>query len=111
MSEEKFLHTLSPPSGGWQRLVARRDAPRGEGGLGWPLATAAALALVVFFVRPPTRELQLSWESARLTDQPSEGIGLKQVNGAKATALPSSDPHVHFYWVQDERTLRQEQIN
>jgi hypothetical protein len=100
MSEQHFLDDITPPPGGWQRLLARRDALSREPGLGIPLAAAAVLAVVVVLVRPQPRELQIPWDAARLTDQPSEGVGLKSVRGAQATQLMSDDPRVHFYWLQ-----------
>lgn len=100
MSPERILGDLDPPSGGWQRLVARRDAARPEKGIGLPLATAAVLALAVFLLRPqPPQELQLPWTGARLLDQPSAGIGLQQVGGGEVTPLPSGDERVRLYWV------------
>jgi hypothetical protein len=100
MSQERFLKVIAPPAGGFQRLVSRRDAPSGGMELGLPMAAAATLAVVVFLLRPEVRELPLPWEASRLTNQPSEGVGLQQVNGARSTPLPSSDPRVHLYWLQ-----------
>ncbi len=100
MNNERVLNELSPPVGGWQRLIARRDAVPQERGWRLPLATAAALALVVILIRPQPVELQLPWESGRLVGQRSEGAGLQQVSGRQATALPSDDPRVSFYWLQ-----------
>jgi hypothetical protein len=101
MSDERILNELSPPARGWQRLLARRDAAPQPQGWRLPLATAAALALVVFLIRPKPAVLQLPWESGWLVGQASEGAGLQQVNGKQATALPSDDPQVRFYWLQD----------
>lgn len=100
MSEQRILQDIAPPSGGWDRLVARRDALRPGQGLGLPLATAAVLGLVVFLLRPQETELQLPWDGARLQAHRSEGLGLQRVGGAQATAIESSDPRVQFYWVQ-----------
>ncbi len=101
MSEERILGDLAPPSGGWQRLVARREAVRPAKGLGLPVATAALLALATFLLRPQSpQELQLPWNSARLMDQPSRGVGLQRVGGAEITAIPSGDERVRLYWVE-----------
>ena len=100
MNEERLLDDITPPPGGWQRLVARRDTLSRGPGLALPLAAAAVLAVVVILVRPQPRELQIPWDAARLTAQPSEGIGLKGIRGAQATQVRSDDPRVHFYWLQ-----------
>ena len=100
MSEERFLDDITPPQGGWQRLLARRETLSREPGMAVPLAAAAVLAVVVIAVRPQPRELQITWDAARLTAQPSEGVGLKGVRGAQATQVKSDDPRVHFYWLQ-----------
>ena len=100
MNEERLLDDITPPPGGWQRLVSRRETLSREPGLALPLAAAAVLAAVVIVVRPQPRELQIPWDAARLTAQPSEGIGLKGINGAQATQVMSDDPRVRFYWLQ-----------
>ncbi len=100
MNDERLLQRLTPPEGGWQRLVARRDT-RGNGfRLALPLAVATALSLVVVLLRPPPQELSLPWNGGRLVSQPSDGVGVQSLTNAKATALPSSDPRVLIYWVQ-----------
>lgn len=103
MNEERVLAQLAPPPGGWQRLLTRRDAPapgRGQQ-FGVPLATAAALALVVLLLRPQTHELHLPWNGGRLIAQPSEGVALRVGEQGRATAQPSDDPRVRFYWLQE----------
>src|SRR6478609_6133156 len=100
MNEERLLDDITPPPGGWQRLVARRDTLSREPGLALPLAAAAVLAVVVILVRPQPRELQIPWDAARLTAQPSEGIGLKGIRGPRETKLMPIDPGVLFYWLQ-----------
>jgi len=105
MSEERILKSIAPPPGGWQRLVARRDAGRPDEGLRLPLMTAAVLALVAFLLRPQSpQEIQLPWNSARLLAQPSEGVGLQRVGGAQVTVIPSGDPRVRLYWIQPRTT-------
>lgn len=101
MSDERILHDIAPPSGGWDRLIARHNRTRPEKGLGLPMAMAASMAIAAFLLRPQSpRELQLPWESARLLAQPSQGLGVQRVGGAEAAPIPSSDPRVRFYWVQ-----------
>lgn len=97
---ERILDELTPPAGGWQRLVARRDEESQVRGFGVPLATAAVLAVVVFLVRPEVHELQLPWEGSRLIGQQSEGVGVRRVEGARVTPLASDDPRVHLYWLE-----------
>jgi len=105
MNEERILKDLAPPAGGWQRLAARRDMARHDRSMGLPLATAAVLALAAFLLRPQApQELQLPWNSARLLETPSEGVGLQKVGGAEITAIPSGDARVQLYWVQTRAT-------
>ena len=101
MNEDRILQQLAPPSGGWQRLLARRDRQSGWEGIGLPLATASALILVLLLVQPQTRDLQLPWNGGRLVAQPSEGVGLRVVTQGRAIALPSDDTRVQLYWLQD----------
>lgn len=104
MNEERILELLAPPAGGWQRLVARRDAVPPRQRLGVPLALAATLAMVVFFVRPQPAEIDVPWSGGRLVAQPSAGAGLQRVEDGKATVLPTDDPQVRLYWLQDSST-------
>jgi hypothetical protein len=100
MNEERILENLLPPAGGWQRLVARRDAAPSWRRLGVPLAMAATLAMVVMLIRPQPAELDVPWSGGRLVAQPSAGAGLHRVADADATALPTDDPQVRLYWLQ-----------
>ena len=104
MNEERILAQLAPPAGGWQRLLTRRDTPPRGRQLGLPLAASVALALVLLLVLPRPHELQLPWNGGRLVAQPSEGVGLRDVAHGRATPLPSDDPRVRFYWLQDNKT-------
>lgn len=106
MNSERVLNDLSPPLGGWQRLITRRDTASKDYGWGVPLAAAAALALVVLLIRPQAQDLQLPWESGRLLQQQSEGVGVQDANGTPATALPSDDPRVRLYMLQETNVSR-----
>jgi hypothetical protein len=103
MSEDRILAQLAPPPGGWQRLLTRRDTPP-RGQLLSPLAATVALALVLLLVLPRPHELQLPWNGGRLVAQPSEGVGVRDVAHGSVTPLPSDDPRVSFYWLQDDKT-------
>ena len=101
MTEDRFFTQLAPPPGGWQRLLTRRDAPPpGRQRLGLPLAATAALTLALLQVLPRPHELQLPWSGGRLVAQPSDGVALRVEEQSRATALPSDNPRVHFYWLQ-----------
>ena len=104
MNEDRILTELAPPVGGWQRLLTRRDVPPRDQLLALPLAAAVTLALVLLLVLPQTAELHLPWIGGRLVAQPSEGVDLRIMDHGRATELPSDDPRVRFYWLQQNET-------
>lgn len=100
-SPEKLLPVLNPPSGGWQRLQARRES-RSSTVIEWlPLASgslAAAVLAAVFLMN--RNDLRMPFNGARLMGERSQGVGLRMLDQRQTTALPSDDPNVRLYWVE-----------
>jgi hypothetical protein len=99
-SPEKLLPWLSPPTGGWERLRARRESPA-SAVISWrPLVSGvlAATALMTVFVLN-RNDLQMQFNGARLMGERSQGVGLRMLDNRPSTALPSEDPNVRLYWV------------
>ncbi|MET0282259.1 MAG: hypothetical protein ABW278_14205 [Steroidobacteraceae bacterium] len=100
MSEHRVLSHITPPSGGWQRLLARRDIRRTPAGFALPLAAAASLTAFLIVAVPQRQQLQIPWSGGRLVAQRSEGPGVHLPHG-RATPLPSADPEVQIYWLEN----------
>ncbi len=100
----RFLRTLDPPAGGWERLIRRRD---GESGRSWRIPMAAltcavaVLALALFW--PHRSRVELKLNGARLVGGRGEGITLRMLDDRQAVALPSADPNVKLYWIDGKR--------
>jgi hypothetical protein len=93
-----LLPTLAPPSGGWARLVARRDTRRRDATSGWTLAAAACsgacTALLLLALRP---QPSLAPSLDRLRGVPARGEPVAL--GRDGVAQPLAErPGVRFYW-------------
>ena len=89
------LRKLSPPSGGWERLLARRDAePR------WvqrwlPLAAGGVVTMLVLGTLVPQPRLEVSWQGVR-----GVGADVVPLDTQRIAPLPSEDPRVRLYWME-----------
>jgi hypothetical protein len=96
MSEPHILlRKLSPPSGGWERLLARRDAAPGWVRKWAPLAAGSVVAVLVLGTVMPRPRLDVSWPGAR-----GAGAAVVSVSGQRLQPLPSDDPRVRLYWLE-----------
>jgi hypothetical protein len=97
MKRSDVFEPLEPPPHGWTRMKARLGERRARR---WPIAVAAAAAVVLAVLLPkpgprPGSDVEAALRGAML-DVPGEPLRVKR--GA-AQRLPSSDPNVLFYRV------------
>jgi hypothetical protein len=94
------MRRLAPPSGGLQRLQARREAKQRRGTPWVPFAAGCAAAILLLAVFVPAQQLDMPWIGGRLVGARSEGTSLRLLGGHQATSLPTNDPGVRFYLVE-----------
>ena len=101
---DRILSVLNPPSGGWARLLARRDSsPKAT--LPWlPLVSGSLTAAVLMVFLMGRQEIKMQFNGARLMGERSQGVALRMSKEWHTTALPSDDPNVELYWVEKRST-------
>jgi len=92
---QRVLRNLSPPPGGWQRLLARRDAPPRWVRQWLPLAAGGAGTLLLLALLMPQPQLNVQWPGAR-----AAGADLVPLDRQRISQLPSDDPRVRLYWLE-----------
>lgn len=96
----RVLPLLDPPAGGWERLIARRKQ-RAPWAPSWPaLAAGSAAAFVLIAMVTGHSDLTMPLSGARLIGERSQGIGLHALDDARVRPLPSADPKVQLYWLE-----------
>jgi hypothetical protein len=103
---DKLLRRLSPPGGGWDRLLARRDAPPRWARQWLPLAAGGAVALVLLAMLLPQPRHDVPWPRAQGVDV---GAGVVPLDQQRVTPLPSDDPRVRLYWMEAAPATRRGQ--
>jgi hypothetical protein len=95
---DRLLETLTPPAGGLQRLIRRRD----EDSYLLPLAvlTSAVAAIAFAFPWSVRHPVELKLNGARLVGERSQGTTLRMLDDRKTVAMPSGDPNVSLYWIE-----------
>jgi hypothetical protein len=70
-------------------------------------ALTSAVAVVVFaFPRTHPQPIELQLNGARLAGERSQGTTLRVLDNRKVVALPSGDPNVRLYWIEDSSAAR-----
>ena len=98
---ERLLELVDAPTGGWERLRARRDAQELQRAPWLAFAAGAGLATVVFVLANtlPRTSLTLPESSARLQGMVIADEPLRLLDERRATALPAVDG-VQLYWTE-----------
>jgi hypothetical protein len=103
----RVLRTLDPPIGGWERLIARREQRARWAAPSWAaLAAGSAAALVLMTVATGRSELTMPLSGARLIGERSQGMGLHALDDARLKPLPSGNPNVQLYWIEQPPAQR-----
>jgi hypothetical protein len=91
------LRNMTPPSGGWERLLARRDVPPRWAQQWLPLVAGGAVSLLLLGMLVPQPKLDVAWPDARGA---GAGMDVVPLDQQRVRPLPTDDPRVHLYWME-----------
>jgi hypothetical protein len=97
---DRMLKLLEPPSGGLERLRARRHAARAWAPSWWALASGCAAAVAWLAVVSGPTKVHMRFTGARLIGEPIREVGVQLLDNGRAVPLPSDDANVRIYWVE-----------
>ena len=97
---DRILTSLEPPSGGWERLRARRDSASRWAPSWWALAGGSAAAVTWLAVALGHTEIRMQLTGGRLVGESSRGVDLQILENGHAISLPTADAKVQIYWIE-----------